>query len=151
MSISRRKFLQAGTLFAISAGVPLKSFAGGRLNTSASNLIPFAGGASAATASLDREAFARHLNTNFVLQHETTRASVRLVEVRDAPRYVKTGTAKKRGECFSLLFLGAANTALRQQTYTVEHGSLGKFALLVVPMGKGRPGASYYEAVFNRL
>ena len=34
--------------------------------------------------------------------------------------------------------------------YDLQHPSLGKFALLLVPIGKDAQGL-YYEAVFNRL
>jgi len=52
-------------------------------------------------------------------------------------------------ECFSLIFKGSPATSLRQNSYRVEHDSLGKFRMLVVPVGNSKQ--NLYEAVFNRL
>jgi len=152
MSISRRKFLHAGTLFVVSAGVPLKIFAGEALNavTSKANSIPLGGSAANGIASFNSEVFSRHLNTKFSLKHEHAASVVRLIEVNHWPGSANRLAAKDGRECFSLVFVGPKNQALRQNTYEVNHDSLGRFDLLVVPTGKGKQGL-YYEALFNRL
>ena len=151
MSISRRKFLHAGTLFVVSAGVPLKIFAGEALNavTSKANSIPLGRNAANGIASFNSEVFSRHLNTKFSLKHEQAESIVRLIEVNHWPGSANR-LAKDGRECFSLVFVGPNNQALGQNTYEVTHGSLGKFNLLVVPAGEGKQGL-YYEALFNRL
>jgi len=55
------------------------------------------------------------------------------------------------GECFSLVFCGTADAALDQRTYRMEHGSLGEFALFLVPIGPAEDGRPQFEAVINRL
>lgn len=54
-------------------------------------------------------------------------------------------------ECFSLVFQGPRSLPLRQETYTIEHGTMGKFELLVVPGSQNDPAGRHYEAVINRL
>ena len=143
MSISRRKFLGTGTLALIAAGVPLKALAGEAAKESAAKSGSFRLGGNQ-LHQLDSESFSRCLNTNFRLRSGKSRPiSVRLVEVNHWP------DSKPGKECFSVVFLGSGAKRLRQDTYTIEHDSLGKFPLLVVPSGKNKQGF-YYEAVFNR-
>lgn len=144
MSISRRKFLHTGTLAVVSVGIPLKVLAAG------SNLSKPASiwSAKDKTASLDRDAFARCLNTSFILRHRShPPAKVTLTEIKDWQNPRQT---KARSECFSAIFLGSKNTRLPQATYSVEHDKLGKFDLLIVPAHESKQGV-YYEALFNRL
>jgi hypothetical protein len=49
---------------------------------------------------------------------------------------------------FSLVFAGPPNLRLPQQTYMVEHDTLGTFPLFLVPI-KPEKDSSRYEAVFN--
>jgi hypothetical protein len=153
MSISRRKFLHAGSLFVVCAGVPLKIFAGESLDaaTTKAKSMPVGASATSSLAALNSEIFSRHLNTNFSLAHDHGKSVVSLIEVNHWQGGPANGlTAKDGRECFSLVFRGPANEALRQNTYQVTHDSLGKFDLLVVPMASRKQG-SYYEALFNRL
>jgi hypothetical protein len=53
--------------------------------------------------------------------------------------------ATPRTDTFALHFY-CAGDSLVQDTYTVSHATLGKFDLLIVPLG-----VSTYVAVFNRL
>lgn len=147
MSISRRKFLGTGTLALIAAGVPLKALAGEAVKESAAKSGSFRLGGNG-LHHLDSESFSRCLNTNFRMRSgKTGSISVRLVEVNHWPGSKAGKTGK---ECFSVVFLGAGAKRLRQETYTIEHDSLGKFPLFVVPSGKNKRGF-YYEAVINRL
>ena len=53
------------------------------------------------------------------------------------------------GECFSLIFTGPADQALKHGVYTIEHFALGTFSLLVT-RGVVRKGTVRYEAIVNR-
>ncbi len=146
MSISRRKFLKAGTLVAISAGIPIKVLASSSASTS-SKIFP---GLTASTmrSSMDSETFSRHLNTQFTLRRGQTEAKFILKEVR---HWSSSGSKKSPDgkECFSLIFeKEAGHEYLTQDTYTAAHPALGEFPLFVVPAGKT---PKKYEALFNRL
>jgi len=145
MSLSRRKFLRAGTLVAIAAGIPLKTLMGQTI-TQSSALLPTSGRLNAGF-NLNREIFARHLNTMFSFSRNNfVGVGVKLVEVNDlTPKTAATGK-----ECFGVVFVGPRNSPLRQDTYSVTHKSLEKFEMLVVPMASRKEGI-YYEAIFNRL
>ena len=147
MSFSRRKFLRAGTLVAISAGIPMKSIVAETL--SSPNSVP-GGSRLNAALHLNRETFARYVNTKFSLSlGNSDPVAVKLVNVKDLTPEESSVPAIGR-ECFSLAFVGLAGEPLRQETYNVNHGSLGNFAMLVVPVGRDKT-ATHYEAIFNRL
>lgn len=149
MSLSRRKFLRAGTLVAISAAFPLRTLAAETLNPTGSRLP--ANGDPNSLMYLDREAFSRQLNTKFSFSHGHAEAvPVKLVEVNDLTPTMARRSAGTGKECFAAVFVGSTNAPLRQETYTVTHESLGQFAMLVVPVARKKEGV-YYEAVFNRL
>ena len=142
MSLSRRKFLRAGTLVAISASIPSRSLAA-RTVSQLSSFLP-AGNQLA----LNRDSFSRHLNTRFSFAHkELQGVSVKLIEVNDLTPKTMAAAGK---ECFAVVFIGPRNAPLRQETYAVTHESLGRFDMLVVPIARQREGV-YYEAIFNRL
>lgn len=139
MAISRRKFINAGTLVALAAAIPLKATA---------KILNGVGSLGAAptlsdrVSYLDMNMFSSCLQTDFYLNRGAAgAATVKLTEVHDW----RTDNSGK--ECFSLMFRGSETTRLAQDTYQVEHGALGKFEMLLVPVGK-RSGR--YEAVFNR-
>jgi hypothetical protein len=149
MSFSRRKFLRAGTLVAIAAGLPSKMLLAETLGET-TPLLPSS--TPRVGLSLNRQAFARNLNTRFTLAHGKAPAvAVKLVEVNDlTPESGRPSAAATGKECFVAVFTGSRNAPLRQETYTVTHESLGKFSMLVVPVAS-KKGGLYYEAVFNRL
>ena len=142
MSLSRRKFLRAGTLVAISASIPSRSLAA-RTVSQLSSFLP-AGN----QLVLNRESFSRHLNTKFSFaDKELQGVSVKLIEVNDLTPKTMAAAGK---ECFAVVFIGPRNAPLRQETYAVTHESLGRFDMLVVPIASHSEGV-YYEAIFNRL
>ena len=145
MSLSRRKFLRAGTLVALSAGIPFKTLVASTISQS-SSFLPTNKQLNAGSY-LNRESFSRHLNTKFSFSLKGLQGvSVKLIEVNDlTPKTAATGK-----ECFTAVFIGSPNAPLRQETYAVTHESLGKFDMLVVPIARNKEGV-YYEAVFNRL
>jgi hypothetical protein len=74
-----------------------------------------------------------------------------LLKVNDLnPPYVK-GEVTNGKECFSLVFQGPRSLPLRQETYTITHGTLGTFQLLIVPGNSSNPSGRHYEAVINRI
>src|SRR5436190_17394843 len=126
MSLSRRKFLRAGTLVAISASIPSKSLVAKTVSQLSSFLPP------GNQVNLNRDIFSRHLNTNFTFTHKELKGvSVKLIEVNDLTPKTMSASGK---ECFAAVFIGPRNVPLRQETYAVTHESLGKFDMLVVPI-----------------
>jgi len=147
MSGSRRKFLKAGMLAALFAAVPLKSVLSQSWKDRDGNPNE---GSSPATqnndplASYTKAAFVSYLNSIFQLRTGFSVIAVTLLKVDDMP-------APRGGECFSLLFRGGGGPALPQNTYTVDHPSLGTFQLFLVPAGSDDNGAQGYLATINRL
>lgn len=157
MFISRRKFIMAGSAVALAAGFPLKNAMTSANQRSSDSPPPQSTAKEAAKTSTEKRkatlvdftkaTFAAQVNTTFRIQSKTAKPTdVKLIEVKSVgpiPDQQRSGR-----ECFSLLFTGQPR--LRQDTYTIDHAELGKFALLLVPVGKDKKG-SYYEAVINRL
>ncbi|HEU4834971.1 MAG TPA: hypothetical protein VFS90_11170 [Pyrinomonadaceae bacterium] len=139
MSSSRREFLKRGTFVAIAAGAPLglaeKAFGLGTAK-------------SVAGLNLDLESFEAQLGTSFLIKHEASTVNVRLMRVTNFASHHETEAGK---EGFSLLFRGPKETPLKQDTYLIEHETLGRFYFLVVPVGTKDTRAPHYEAVINRL
>ncbi|MGH9871618.1 MAG: DUF6916 family protein [Pyrinomonadaceae bacterium] len=138
MGTSRRDFLKKGSLVALIAGVP----AGLAARVAASEAA-----APSVALGLTKAAFLAQLNTNFLINEGSTKVKVKLVEVTDLPR---RGAGSQK-EAFSLMFRGAEATALKQNTYLIEHEKLGLFSFLVVPVMRRKNGVANYEAIINRL
>jgi hypothetical protein len=145
MSISRRKFLRAGTLVALSAALPINV-----LGQSFKDRDGNPGDQQAQPDPLehyDRAAFASYLNSIFQLYTGYSVVEVALIEVKDLQ---PAQTARDGKECFSLMFRGGG-VALRQNTYRIDHSSLGSFQLFLVPGGADNVGAQSYVAIINRV
>ena len=134
MSSSRREFLKRGTFVALAAAVPLA-------------LAEKASGTSTA-AGLNMSSFKSQLGTSFHVNHQASKVKITLVDVANFASRRETAAGK---EGFSLLFRGPQETALKQDTYLIEHEQLGMFSFLIVPVGTKDKRAPYYEAVINRL
>jgi hypothetical protein len=146
MAISRRKFVKAASLLTLSVGAPVKAAEVLSWTDTRSGLESFPFRTS--TSLLDMQSFSRCLGTTFLLKDSISKTTVfQLIEVHDWQPNV-TLTAGR--ECFSLIFLADDTARLPQNTYAVEHKSLGSFQLFVVPI-RGNTNGRYYEAVFNRL
>jgi hypothetical protein len=65
------------------------------------------------------------------------------------PPFVK-GNGTSTRECFSVVFAGPHDLVLTQNTYQLQHKTLGKFDLFVVP-GKTDISGRHYEANINRV
>ena len=102
--------------------------------------------ARASGAALTRSSFAPLVGEDFAFEKsalETTNA--RLVGVEDLEGMIP---GQDREGAFRLLFRSAAGQALAQETFSVSHPRLGRFALFVSPNdAEGRVA----EAIFNRL
>ena len=94
---------------------------------------------------LTLDTFTRQVNTEFRIESDTGRVSVKLIEAT-----ASTPDQSLAQDCFSVIFHGPAERPLEQGTYPMEHAALGRFALFVVPVGRDEQGY-YYQAVFNRL
>ena len=139
MGTSRRDFIKKGSLVALVAGVPL-SLAQGTVAASETAAPSVAFG-------LNKATFLAQLNSTFLINEGASKVAVRLVAVTDLPR--RGASAGK--EAFSLLFKGDKATALKQNTYLIEHEKLGLFSFLVVPIMSNDKSGFHYEAIINRL
>jgi hypothetical protein len=147
MSISRRKFLKVGTLVALSAAIPVNVFAqnrkdgdGNPVDQQPIQLDPL--------AHYTRSAFSSYVNSIFQIYTGYSVVEVALAEVNDL---MPAGSTPANGrECFSLLFRGGS-VALPQNTYRIDHPSLGSFKLFLVPGSPDDVGAQSYVAIINRL
>lgn len=156
MSISRRRFLRAGSVAALAAAVPLKAalVATGQgtrkgLDGNPSDRLP-GEIANGPLSYYTKSAFSAYLNSTFLVQASAFGTiEVTLDQVRDTA----TGNAGKQAgqECFSLLFRNGGGAALPQGTYGIEHAVLGSFALFLVPGDADNNGRQGYVAVINRL
>jgi hypothetical protein len=147
MTVSRRQFLVAGqTLFA--AALPVEFLGAASV---------FGGSKNVNLASLTKANFEPLVNSSFAVSSAGVRTVwFTLLSVEDlndktapakpqgtTPKHPKTLTPKM--DTFALHFRGTGE-ALEQGTYELEHGSLGKFSLFVVPSG-----ASTYAAVVSHI
>lgn len=147
MSISRRKFLKVGTLVALSAAIPVSVFGqnrkdgdGNPVDQQPIQLDPL--------AHYTRSAFSSYVNSIFQIYTGYSVVEVALAEVNDL---MPAGSTPANGrECFSLLFRGGS-VALPQNTYRIDHPSLGSFKLFLVPGSPDDVGAQSYVAIINRL
>jgi len=156
MTISRRIFLRSATMVALAETAQAKftqafgqKLGGKRLTTGTGFRTPAANMAEPFTY-FTRSTFAAHLNSTFqVRQGVGSNTAIMLVEVNEwRPKSAKLEVQVGGRECFSLIF--SCPKKLPQASYTVEHGALGTFSLLLVPTGK-QGEVTYLEAVINRL
>lgn len=145
MSVSRRKFLRAGSLVALSAALPISVFAQGFKGRDGN---PGDQDQPDPLSHYTKSAFSSYLNSIFQLYTGYSVVEVALVEVKDLLPPGSTATDGR--ECFSLLFRGGT-AVLRQNTYRIDHPSLGRFQLFLVPGGPDDVGAQSYVAIINRL
>ena len=149
MSITRRKFLKAGTLVALASAIPLR--AAGQQIRKGNDDNPIDQNQDVAAdplAGYTRAAFSSYLNSVFRLYTGYSFVDVTLVEVKDLAS--GAAAAQTDAECFTLLFRGGS-VALPQNTYEIEHASLGTFPLFLVPGRADDNGLQSFVATINRL
>ena len=158
MNVTRHKFLRAGSVCALLAGLGLDSSklvfgqSKGRSPGHKGYDIPYESKTDRVFY-FNRETFAPHVGTDFRLYQKGARKGygLRLEQVFDNQAQLKSRRlAAHDGECFSLYFRGPASADLPQATYRLEHASLGTFSLFLVP-GRAESGVVLYEAVINHL
>ncbi len=100
---------------------------------------------------LTKDLFERHLGEAFTVSAEgAAPVTLKLAKVIEAPVRQQPAGAPKM-ECFSVLFEGAQETNLVQNTYTFENARMGSVALFAVPVVSGDEVVRRYEVVINRL
>ena len=92
---------------------------------------------------LKYEDFAGQLNTKFRVVEAEDPLEIELIEVSEP----KTGGSQ---EYFSLCFQSEKDKFLPQKLYDLEHETLGRGSIFLVPIGADDNGVRY-EAVFNRM
>jgi hypothetical protein len=150
MDASRRSFLVAGQTLLALAAMPVKFF-----GAAASS---FAWSKAAQLALLTRETFLPLLNSSFAVRSGLlTTTWLSLLSVEDMnqkppapaiPMAVQPSAAKTvppKVDTFALRF-HLIGEPLRQGTYELEHDSLGRFPLFIVPSG-----TATYVAVISHL
>ena len=146
---TRRKFLLNCSAVAVTASVtPASVFAAPRKSLE----VPL--------EQISLSSFASNLNTLFRVQGDNGPAvTLQLIEVSPTPAARVSASSRSRlnsveadaaNEKFSLLFRGALNQPLEQDTYWFESRGIGRFAMFIVPIGSTETTHVYYEAIFNR-
>mgnify|MGYP001825895240 FL=1 len=87
--------------------------------------------------------FENCLNQQFTLQLTDQSIKLQLISVEKHPNSDTVNGV----QAFSAVFRGGNTVMLQQQTYPVEHDSLGSMQLFIVPIGPDEKGMRY-EAVF---
>ena len=156
MALSRRKFLKAGTLVALSAAAPLgltgvafgKQISG-HPNSPAGFPLP-KGSTPNPGFSFRKSTFSSYLNTTFQIRRDSTDViNATLIKVADAgPDKGRKMDQAAGKECFSLVFRASGNQIFKQSTYMVEHSTLGTFPLFLTHSSDQR-GGQIYEAIIN--
>ena len=153
MVVSRRGFIRRGSFLVVAAAVSLGSAdrVFGR-NSNSINSSPTTNDLSAqdnpaAEFNYSKATFLPYLNTIFRIHVSSSKIiTTTLVSVADSgpvPDKPQPGR-----ECFELKFRGTE--ALKQNTYRIEHQTLGSFELFLVPAGTKQKNV-YHLAVINRL
>ena len=93
---------------------------------------------------LTLESFKPHLNETFHISTEDIGVELELTEVETLGASPEPGTR----QAFSLVFRGPQEPFLEQSIHTLEHGTLGRLDLFMVPVGQSE-GGFIYQAVFT--
>lgn len=157
MSLSRRRFVRAATL-SLLAGAAAPFLTAQSLSAAQDTFSP---GNLTILGGLSKSDFDSLIGERFTVSSGHRKLdSLRLISVNETkptPAYGETPgstarltkTPRQTVTGFTLRFAGSA-APLPQDTYTVENGNLGRFALFLVPSGPGAP-ANTYTATFSYL
>jgi hypothetical protein len=151
MAVSRRTFLVAGQTLLAAAALPMK-FLG------AAGATELGRSSAAGMATWTKATFQPLVNSSFAVNSgPVANAWLTLLSVRDMNASTMTKTspitlgrtspqaAATSTDTFALRFYGTGE-ALPQGTYDLEHPTLGKFSLFIVPAGP-----SAYTAIISHL
>jgi hypothetical protein len=139
--LSRRRLLgAAGSVVIAATAIRLR---GGRAGLTFGGLAPRPAEGPRTLAD-----FAPHVGSRFDVRVGKARAvPFTLVDAVDRPARGQGG-ARVDGEAFSLLFVADLPTAMPSATYTLSHPTMGRFPLLLTPVGPAS-SSQRYEAVVN--
>lgn len=98
-------------------------------------------------AELTEKNFSQHLNTKFRVRRAAEEGPVEL-ELIQVKGYHPGQNEESGMERFSLFFQGPGEVLLPQNTYALEHESMGTNELFMVPVARNDLGFRY-EVVFN--
>lgn len=137
--LSRRRFLKFA---AVGVGGAALLASG-----SATSLLASNSRSSYGIINPNRSDFANHLGEVFnVRKSPLEEVGLELAEVTS----ISSSTTGSPEESFSAVFRGPQDRPLEQDTYVVEHASMGAFPLFIVPVYPDGEGL-YYQAIFNRI
>lgn len=151
MVISRRGFLQAGSMTAVAVVVTggLSQAAFGQVSSDKKSVLPIGGDRADRLSELTRSTFDEHIFSTFRFRVKKAGwVDLQLVEVQNLRPASSVGSEGDGKECYSLVFQSLSDITLRQGTYSLSHERLGKFELFVVPL---RAESMRYVAIINRL
>ena len=152
MTVSRRKFLQAGTMVSLAAVIPVKSVFG-QMEVGQRGLFKVPPESDADQFNrLTEETFSLYVNTKFrIYTSPLTAINLELIKVKRWERSSQPeSVSAAQLDCFSVVFRGPRKIALESGTYKVEHDQMGSFDLFISPVND-RKKQRRYQAVFNRL
>jgi hypothetical protein len=118
----------------------------GALALTAAAVIPYAAGATDATADpLTRSSFSPFVNSTFHVADGRRRVPVVLSRIDD----ISSTTLSTREDRFSLIFKGTNDPALSQNTRRLVHVGRPAVDLFIVPVGLSGAGQTY-QAIIHR-
>jgi hypothetical protein len=91
--------------------------------------------------------FSRVVGTDFRVVPAGPAGVTFCLEAAEKLPHATAGQAERQ---FSLLFRGHPECALEQNTYRLEHATLGRMDVFIVPVQLRKDGVRYYEAIFNQ-
>ncbi|MBV9957176.1 MAG: hypothetical protein JO360_02090 [Acidobacteria bacterium] len=157
MSTSRREFIRAGSLLALSAGLSL-GLAKATLSQRKGAASPRNDGNIEIPQQskrdpifhMSRQTFTPYLNTTFLVdpgyRFPLETELVKVTDLRSATDQQRNAPGK---DCFVLTFKINGEETLKQGTYQIRHDALGVFELFLVPTAN-KQGELFFEATFNR-
>jgi Domain of unknown function (DUF6916) len=146
MVVSRRGFMKKGSLLLLAAGVSFGS-ADRIFGRGTDSAYPGPTQDNPAPFNFTKATFAPYVETVFRIFYPNSSKALTTTLVSIADIGPVPDTNEVAAECFVLQFRGTE--ALRQNTYRIDHQSLGSFELFLVPAGKNKKNF-YYQAVINR-
>lgn len=153
MNGSRRSFLQSGSKLGLASMFTgsLGSIVFGQTNSSTLGRSVPQDAVVDSLYNITRTMFTQNLKTKFGVSLSGSKlTTMTLVEVNDLnqPSTMNNGTTNR--DCYSLVFSDRSNRTLGQNTYNIEHPTLGKFQLFIVQGGQNG-SETRYTGVINRV
>ena len=155
MSVTRRSFIKAGALSALSAGIIL-NYAGLALAQTSAPAGDFPIPQEAKTDPVfyfQKSTFDPYLNTTFRARARGEVVNLVLVKVVDISSPGRSALTRRARPStgFSLLFRASAPLSGITTIHTLEHDALGTFSLFLQRTSAKESRELYYEAVFNHV